>query len=67
MFIERPYNTCLTLFSLSNRKVDLVDCLHGYCTTDDLTGTNKYKCDNCKKTSEAKKTFSIFKPPEVQY
>jgi hypothetical protein len=65
--INTLYNATLTFCSLSNRKVDLVDCLHGYCVTDDLTGNNKYKCDNCKKTCDAKKTLSIFKPPEVQF
>lgn len=56
----------LIFHSLASRKVDLIDCLHGYCVTDDLTGNNKYKCDSCKKTCDAKKTLSIFKPPEVR-
>jgi ubiquitin carboxyl-terminal hydrolase 20/33 len=59
------FGSLVNYVGLSNRKVDLVDCLHGYCVTDDLTGNNKYKCDNCKKTCDAKKTLSIFKPPEV--
>lgn len=56
-----------SLFGLfSSRKVELYDCLHAFCDSDDLTGKDKYRCEKCKSLSEATKTFTIDKPPTVR-
>jgi len=54
-----------SFIGLTSRTVSLLDCLHGFCAEDELTGNDKYKCDYCKTHNEATKTFTIVKLPEI--
>eukprot|EP00741_Cyanophora_paradoxa_P000373 tig00000403_g364.t1 len=48
-----------------NKAVTLQDCLHAFCSTEELTGDDKYRCENCKSVNEATKRLTIVKLPEV--
>lgn len=50
---------------LASLTVSLLDCLHGFCAEDELTGNDKYQCEYCKTHNDATKVFTIVKPPEV--
>jgi len=45
--------------------LSLETCLHSFCTGDDLSQGNQYRCDKCKKKVDAVKHISIAHLPEV--
>lgn len=42
---------------------DLETCLHGFCLEDELTGQDRYLCENCKSLHDATKSFHIAQLP----
>jgi len=58
-------NGIFGVFGLSRRYVSLMDCLHGFCSTEDLTGEDQYLCEYCKSKNDGEKTFSVLRLPEI--
>lgn len=40
-------------------------CLNSFCSSETLSGANKYMCSSCKKKCDAKKRFSIEQSPRI--
>ena len=46
-------------------QVSLRDCLRHYYEPEQLSGSDRYKCEGCNKLQESTKKLSLLKPPEV--
>jgi len=43
----------------------LRDCLTAFCTQEDLTGADKYKCEHCNALHDSTKKLSVLQLPEI--
>jgi hypothetical protein len=50
---------------LTTPALSLYACLHSFCLSVNLADENKYKCEKCKETVDARKVTSIDRFPEV--
>eukprot|EP01087_Luapelamoeba_hula_P009288 TRINITY_DN2392_c1_g1_i1.p1 TRINITY_DN2392_c1_g1~~TRINITY_DN2392_c1_g1_i1.p1 ORF type:complete len:770 (-),score=109.17 TRINITY_DN2392_c1_g1_i1:552-2624(-) len=49
----------------TSRTVDLADCMRAFCMKEELTGSERYRCDRCKLRNDSQKYMRIIRPPEV--
>ncbi|CAG8597425.1 7495_t:CDS:10 [Ambispora leptoticha] len=49
---------------IGNRNLRLQDCLASFCAIENLTGSNRYECERCKKLNDCQKTLRIKRLPE---
>ena len=44
----------------------LQECLHNFCSEEELTGFDRYKCEKCDALHECTKSIRIVELPEVR-
>jgi ubiquitin C-terminal hydrolase len=49
----------------SRNSADISDCLKTYASTVQLTGKDKYQCDNCKDLKDAEQSTYLWETPEI--
>eukprot|EP01135_Chromosphaera_perkinsii_P006240 Nk52_evm1s470 gene=Nk52_evmTU1s470 len=52
-------------FGMGGIDVSLNDCLSAFCWEEKLTGSDRYRCDNCKELCDCTKHLKIVKAPEI--
>jgi len=61
------FNTTVTKMKslFVERPVELQDCIRKFCAKEDLIGAEQYHCDKCKTKTNAEKSTSFWRLPQV--
>jgi len=59
------WSTFASYIGLTRKNTLLDDCLYSFCSTEELSGSDRYMCEHCKTLNDGEKTLSILKLPEI--